>query len=383
MSGTARSSDAANVYLSCPNCRTELTRHRNRFGALWKCASCGGRAAMVAQVRAGVGREAFRQLWGVATGGDDGLSCPSCTHDMGQAEVGSGSGPVRIDSCRSCQLVWFDDGEAEQIAPAPAAPLAPAEAEAAALARQTVAREMVRMHGAHRRDQIPQDARSVFAMVGLPVEHRTEYLMVRPVVTWAAAALIALAFLYFDRSVIDRFAFLPAEPARGIGITLLSSFFLHDGWIHVATSIYFLLVFGDDVEGSLGKLRFGGLLLAATFASNVAHGLFTTASGVPCLGAGAAVSAVLVYYAMAFPCYRIGLATVYLAHYCHVSARGALLFWLGTQVFNALWDSSGVTPVSVMAHAGGIGVGLLFWKLQGSPSTGAEGPRPATGGVGS
>ena len=294
------------------------------------------------------------------------MPCPSCKHPLGRTTVDANGQSLDLDTCRGCQLVWFDPGEAEQVLEEPPEPEQKPLSPAQVAAQQTAVIELVRLRGQARKNAAPKDARSLFAAIGLPVEHRTEFLGVRPWATWIAAATLALVFLLVGDGLQDaivEFGFVPAEAGRKAGITLFTALFLHAGWLHLSSNLYFLWVFGDDVEVALGWLKYFGLLVAGAVAGSVIHGIFTTAPSVPCIGASAGISAVIVFYAMAFPNYRIGLAAFFGARYWHVSARGALLFWLGTQVWGGYAQLAGLSAVSALAHLGGAGMGFLVWWL--------------------
>lgn len=354
---------------------------------------------MVPQVREATDRTLFQSVWihstpgtrdgGDSAGGADGgsVKCPSCRKSMGRSRPVIDGSTVSLDTCRACQLVWFDAGEATQVLTEPdAEDLSPEEREK----QQTMIVEMIKLRGETRKNQLPQDSRSVFAALGLPVEHKTQFLLVRPIVTWIAAALIAFLFLC-PVLTIEAWGFVPSETGRKIGLTLFVPFLLHASWMHVLSNLYFLLVFGDDVEVALGRLKYAGLLLGGTLIGNAFHGICTGSPAVAAVGASSGISAVLVFYAMAFPNHRIGLLSFWSARYWHVSARGTLLFWVGAQLVGGwFWQPVELATVSPMAHVGGAAGGLLIWwrwHTSGHPATDPSGghagggrpPSPAIG----
>ena len=84
------------------------------------------------------------------------------------------------------------------------------------------------------------------------------------------------------RNKIARFfGFIPNQWSRMGGLTIVTNFFLHVGWLHLLGNMYFLLVFGDNVEDRLGRAKFVMLLVCATVAGNLLHGTFAPRSGVP------------------------------------------------------------------------------------------------------
>ena len=359
--------ELALITLHCPRCHIELARGRNRIGPYWQCEACSGQAIMVAQVREATGREVFRSLWNNSTRQDHAEPCPSCERGMLSTEVRTNGRSVELDTCRTCQLVWFDTDESDRIAEVrPESKLTPEEIAA----RQSAVVEMIKFQGEARREAMPEDHRSVFAALGLPVEHRAEFLPTRPWLTWIAAAVIALVFLRLGAALEDAvrtYGFIPVDFGRLGGTTILASVLLHSGLPHLLASVYFLLVFGDDVELALGKLKYVALLLLSTVAGNVFHGVFTNQPNLPTVGASAAVSGILVFYAMAFPQNRVGLITW--LRYGHVSARGALLFWVGIQAAVAYFYAGGLAPGSAAIHLGGATVGLSAWGWWHRPRT--------------
>jgi len=88
--------------------------------------------------------------------------------------------------------------------------------------------------------------------------------------------------------------------------------------------LYFLIVFGDNVEDVLGKGRFLLLLLVAAIVGDVAHILAEHSSSTPCIGASGGISAVIAYYALRFPLAHIGLEIFWM-----IPPMMGIAFWLG------------------------------------------------------
>lgn len=219
----------------------------------------------------------------------------------------------------------------------------------------------------------------------MPVERGTERLRTTPWATWGLAALIAaVSFLSFTDlpATITSYGLIPAQYGRYGGLTFLTSFLLHGGALHLATNIYFLLVFGDNVEDLLGKRRFLVLIACAALVGDVVHIGGDPGSTTPCVGASGGIAGALAFYALAFPRVRLRfLLRVYLwFRWVSLPAYVLFLIWLVTQFLGSWAQLAGFSNVSSLAHLGGAGVGVLFWltgsgnaRFRGEPRAGWRG----------
>ena len=317
---------------------------------------------MVPIVRRRMDRQVFRRLWIQAESRQDGASCPSCRKPMRVSSVDVDDGLVVVDTCRSCQLFWFDNTEAETVVPTGTNDREERiiDAKALFLMKESLSRS-IRAERRHRSRLFPN---AIFAALGLPVEDETELQRLRSWMTWGCALLLLLVhglILGDMNDVFSEWGFKPADAFRHFGATFVTPFFLHAGWFHLVGNAYFLLVFGDDVEHALGRLKYLGLLLGGSVLGVIAHGLFTSRPEVVLVGASAGISAVLVFYALAFPKNRIGLVIRY--RYFTISARVACLCWLAEQGVGATMQYLGRSSVSAAAHIGGAAFGVVVWLV--------------------
>jgi membrane associated rhomboid family serine protease len=171
-----------------------------------------------------------------------------------------------------------------------------------------------------------------------------------------------LAFFNLD-AAIDSFGFVPAQAFRYGGLTILTSFLLHGGILHLIGNLYFLLIFGDNVEDYLGWRKYLLLILAATITGDCVHLLVASGSTTPCVGASGGISGVIVFYALQFPRARLGfLVRLYWQfRWLQIPAWGALILWLLMQSFGVVMQLSGFSNVASTAHLGGSAAGLLLW----------------------
>lgn len=152
--------------------------------------------------------------------------------------------------------------------------------------------------------------------------------------------------------------------------TLVTSVFLHGGWLHLIGNMLYLGIFGDNVEGILGHRRFILFYLVCGVAANVAQVIIAPSSMVPGIGASGAIAGVLAAYLLCFPRARVFVG-IPLLIYMEVIALPAILvlgFWFVVQLFNgvaAIGMSSEATMggVAWWAHVGGFVAGILLTPL--------------------
>ena len=153
--------------------------------------------------------------------------------------------------------------------------------------------------------------------------------------------------------------------------TLLTSMFLHGGWFHILGNLWFLWVFGDNIEDVMGPLRFIVFYLLCGLAAAFAQILSDPDSAIPMVGASGAIGGVMGAYALLFPRARVQTLLV-LGFYITtigVPAFVMLGYWFLLQILGglpALGASEG--GVAFWAHIGGFVAGLVlihFFKRPG------------------
>jgi len=142
-----------------------------------------------------------------------------------------------------------------------------------------------------------------------------------PIITRLLIALNCAAFLYelslgpALRSFMFEWGLVPVrlslalergvQPAIEAGTPLFTSMFLHGGWMHLIGNMWYLAIFGDNVEDRLGKLRYLLLYLGSGLAGGLLHYFVNASSRVPAVGASGAIAGVLGAYVLVFPGARI------------------------------------------------------------------------------
>jgi membrane associated rhomboid family serine protease len=145
---------------------------------------------------------------------------------------------------------------------------------------------------------------------------------------------------------------------------LLTSMFLHGGWWHLIGNMWFLWIFGDNVEDALGSVRFLLFYLLCGVGGGIAQWAFTPASAVPTVGASGAIAGVLGAYARIFPHARVltVVPVLFFIQLVEVPAVVMLGLWFLLQLFNGSVATLGAPGggVAWWAHIGGFVGGLLM-----------------------
>lgn len=345
----------------CPRCKDPLhaTLEQTPGGRVEidRCASChgvwfdAGELAMLAQLGNG---DAFALQSPLLAGDEASMPCPRHP-DTRMLErqllpskarmLAAGSpdpGPLTIDQCPSCHGLWFDGGELDHLATSLRdSRLAPFLADPETMDRPGSAWRWVFMF-----------------LTGLPVEQWQPRLR-RPLSVTTLLAICAVIFLWQLSAGagdlhIDQYGLVPSRIWQGGLLPLLMHMFMHGGLLHIVGNLYFLWVFGDNVEDRLGPLRFLYLYFAAGFGAALCHAVLTNRPDVPVIGASGAVAGVMAAYVVLFPQARIVSMILFFSVRWKTSTY--LLVWLAYQVLGA---SLGIPGIAWWAHIGGFAVGYL------------------------
>jgi membrane associated rhomboid family serine protease len=165
----------------------------------------------------------------------------------------------------------------------------------------------------------------------------------------------------------------PLDPWRFV--PLLTANFLHGGWLHIIGNMWFLGVFGDNVEDRLGHFRFLLFYLVCGASSMLVQGAVLPTSQVPSIGASGAIAGVLGAYLVLYPGARV--RTLVFLFIVDLPAVVFLGVWFLTQLLNgtaSLTPGAGVAASGVAwwAHVGGFVVGMGLCVLLRK----SEAPRP-------
>lgn len=204
---------------------------------------------------------------------------------------------------------------------------------------------------------------------------------ITPFVTWAVIAFNVIVFLYQvslgprgSQLFVYQYGAIPAVVAGetrlpdAIGaippvLTILTGMFLHGGWMHLIGNMWFLWIFGNNIEEAMGSLRFVFFYLICGFLASATHILFNASSTLPMIGASGAVAGVLGAYLMLYPRARV-LTFIFLVFFIrlmYIPAGFMLGYWFLIQLLNtSAAGSRSSGGVAVWAHVGGFIAGVLL-----------------------
>lgn len=196
----------------------------------------------------------------------------------------------------------------------------------------------------------------------------------RPYVTWGLIAVSVAAFALeaslhgrmFDQVVYD-YGLVPARLTLanpGSWLSLLTSIFLHGGWVHLISNLWILFIFGDNVEDRMGHGRFLGFYLLSGVVAGLAHALVDPTSTLPTIGASGAIAGVLGAYIVLFPSARVLtlVPLIILPWLVEIPAFIFLGIWFLTQVSSAMLSlgaAGAFSGIAWWAHIGGFAFGAL------------------------
>lgn len=227
----------------------------------------------------------------------------------------------------------------------------------------------------------------------------------RPVVNVAFIVLTTLAFLAQLRqapgepSLVERYGMIPARvvdpdavitvpEVRRLGpdsryavrrerpaapaavapwLTLLTCIFLHGGWMHFLGNMWFLWIFGDNVEDRFGRLGYIAFYLACGVGASAVHLVSAPSSPVPTIGASGAIAGVMGAYFVLYPRAKV-LTLVPLFVFIEILVLPASLFlgvWFALQFFQGAFTIGATqsTGVAWWAHVGGFAIGFLAARV--------------------
>jgi len=166
----------------------------------------------------------------------------------------------------------------------------------------------------------------------------------------------------------------PIIPCPGAGgfawYTVVTSIFLHGGWFHLAGNMWFLWVFGNNIEDAMGHARFVVFYLISGVVAALAQMIFDTSSPIPLVGASGAVSGIMGAYLVLYPKVRVHtLVWIVFIFRVQVPAYFMLLYWAFLQLVGSLPSMGGTATggVAFLAHLGGFVFGVALIKVFAKP----------------
>jgi membrane associated rhomboid family serine protease len=193
------------------------------------------------------------------------------------------------------------------------------------------------------------------------------------IVNWILVAINVLVWLFMvtmspseAQAFFLTFGAVPVEILQGQNLfTLLTSIFLHGGWLHIITNMLFLAIFGDNIEVTIGHGWYLLFYLAGGIIASLTHIFLYPDSTIPMVGASGAIGAVLGAYVIMYPRSRVRVF-IFPFIVTRIAAVFFLGFWFILQLYTgvgAIGETAETNGVAVWAHVGGFVFGMIIGIL--------------------
>ena len=331
--------------LKCPRCLFYLKAENIKGHEVDHCFRCGGSFLEKGKEAKILGESSSSDYWKgteiCERKGPRNVLCPKDQESLISYSVGFEENNVEVDLCPKCEGLWLDPKEGKKLF------------DIVLHAGQDKAATF---------NEKPGFKSYLFqAFSGMPVEAWNP-VHHRPVLT--LLLIVTLVFIFIMQFSIpgfsESFVLYPKQFLAGESIwTLITAGFLHSSVAHLLGNLYFLYIFGDNVEDHLGKARFCLVYLCAIAVSSLSFVLARFGGDTGVVGASGAIAALMGAYIVIFP--RIKLYFTVFFFPVRLSVTWYLSFWLLFNIVMMLWGKGGV---AWSAHIGGfvfgLGVGYFF-----------------------
>ena len=200
----------------------------------------------------------------------------------------------------------------------------------------------------------------------------------KPIISWIFLICCILIFIYqknsdyhFEQKTILSFGMIPSVlfnikqlsddlatiPAY---MTLISSMFLHGGWMHLIGNMTYLYIFGDNIEDELGKFKFLIFYISCGIFAGLCQALIDVNSEIPMIGASGAISGILGAYLILFPKKDIKVFFWFFIFIkvFRIPAMYVIGCWIFIQFFSL--NNSEESNIAYLAHIGGFISGIIL-----------------------
>lgn len=337
--------------VNCPRCHYPLRELHNGQVVVDHCEVCRGNFFDTHEIALVWGAGANPHYWveqNIASWkGNTSLVCPKDGSRMDAWRLSwADEKPVEVDTCPQCQGLWLDEHEGGRLV------------------------RVVQAHDAERADaqQVKWKGYLFQLFTGLPVEVWNPVrsrpwvlygLIASLVAVFGWEAWVSAAFEQRGEELIRYYALIPAKIMAGQELHgLVTHAFLHGGVAHLLGNLYFLWVFGDNIEDRLGWQRFVVIYALTGLVAAAVQVASDPSSTIPVLGASGAISGVTGAYLALFP--RVKMRVIWLFIPLRFGVFWYFLLWVGTQVLSA---SLGLPGVAWYAHLGGFFSGVVLGMM--------------------
>ena len=297
--------------MQCFRCGYQLEKSLFKRKIHYLCPKCRARMISIAALRnleAECGMVA--KLWRASEvyfGENDSL-CRICGKKLRQIKIQpSENEKFEIDICRSCQIFWFDEGELEKLPLRDITVQVPKNAPNKSI-NMSEPMELPQNMPAVRGDD-ESFADFMLAAMGVPIIKDYGILQKVPLltllITLICAAALGIECYYGFDSCINSWGFIPAEPFRNCGSTILTSAFLHASFYHFISNIYFFWLTGKLLEQVFSLKKMVLLFFISLLISKTVYALTATNINIPCVGASGFIAGFMGCCAVCFPTQKL------------------------------------------------------------------------------
>lgn len=293
---------------------------------------------------------------------EKGKLCPRCNDKLHRFNYAYDSN-VFLDKCPSCQGIWADGREALEIAR-----YLKIDPRLMEIGKSLIKKDKT-MEDLAELGKILTKPVSPFILfmpkIIIPLSDDTPRQRI-PVITISIIILSTLIFIsqiFFITDINSFFQRFGLIPAQFLSIGLISSIFLHGGIFHLIGNMFFLWIFGDNVEDRFSRFGFLIFYLCCGLSASILHSILNWNLSIPAIGASGAISGIMGAYFVFYPTARVKLFFIY--KILRVPAFLYLGVWFLFQLlFGFIFKSAGVSNIAWFAHIGGFVFGGLIAYLK-------------------
>jgi len=208
----------------------------------------------------------------------------------------------------------------------------------------------------------------------------------KPLISWLIISICIIIFLkyvfeenYIKEQIFINFGMVPAllfgfsdlSPSLKVihpFLTILTSMFIHGGWMHLIGNMVYLYIFGDNIEEVLGKTKFIIFYLITGACAALSQAFLDPSSTIPMVGASGAIAGILGAYIILFPKANIKVFFWFIIFFKVINIRAiyVLGFWIIIQLISFSGTETNNGGVAYAAHIGGFICGvILIYFLKG------------------
>jgi membrane associated rhomboid family serine protease len=194
----------------------------------------------------------------------------------------------------------------------------------------------------------------------------------KPIVTFALIAINVIIFVRFNLMLGEspalnlffaEWGMVPARISYGDGLyTLVSSQFMHGGFMHIIGNMLFLWIFGDNLEDEMGHVGFLLFYLVCGVLAALSQWVVDPDSLIPTIGASGAIAGVMGGYLLLYPKAKVDVLLILIVYFriFPIPAWIMLGLWFALQLFNGIASDPDLGGVAYWAHAGGFVFGFIL-----------------------